>query len=81
MTSLTPLNHLDIIEKHSTLDENQFTLKEKDLGVPSNEAHVVDDLSDSFKLTRHILLALLTLSSRIISPGLSSGTKKESFAT
>ena len=61
MTSLTPLNHLDIIQKHSTLDENQFTLKEVDLGVPSNEAHVVDELIDSFKLTGYFLLALLTL--------------------
>ena len=71
-TSLTPLNCLYIIQKYSNLDEDQFTLKHVDLGVASNEARV-----DSFKLREHVLFALLTLSSRIISPGLSSVTKKE----
>ena len=52
-------------------------LKDVDPGVPSNKGHVTDELTDSFKLLGCILLALLTLSSRIISPGLSSGTKKE----
>ena len=37
-TSLTPLNYLYIIQKYSSLDEDQFTLKDVDLGVPSNEA-------------------------------------------
>ena len=57
MTSLTPLNYLDI-QKHSTLDVHQFTLKEVDFEVPSNQAHVLDELTDLFKLTGHILLAL-----------------------
>ena len=52
-------------------------LKDVDPGVPSNKGHVADELTDSFKLLGCILLALLTLSSRIISPRLSSGTKKE----
>ena len=41
------------------------------------KAHVADELTNLFKLSGHILLALLTLSSRIISPRLSSVTKKE----
>ena len=41
------------------------------------KADVTDELIDSFKLSGHILLALLTLSNRIISPRLSSVTKKE----
>ena len=47
--SLTPSIYLDIIEKHSTLGENQFTEKplKKDLGVPSIEAYDIDELTDS----------------------------------
>ena len=46
LLSLTPLIYLDTIQKHSTLDQNQFTFKKVDLGIPTNEAHNIEELTD-----------------------------------